>query len=300
MIRTFADLEREAKSRPSRRIALAMAQEGDALAAVMNAAAQKLVEPILVGDPGEIHELAERKGLEIGSFTLVEAAGEQECAATAVELVRSGQAQVLMKGRVPTAVIMRAILNKDRGLKGEGILSHVTIVRPPGYHKFLIMSDPGLNIAPDLRAKEAILANAVTVAHRLGIERPKVAVIAAVEKVNPGAMPATVDAALLAKMSDRGQIEGCVVDGPFALDNAVSRRSCEVKGIGGEVCGDADILLMPDIEAANVFYKTLAYLTDFPMAGLVMGARAPVILPSRADKDAIKYLSILAAVSLAG
>jgi phosphate butyryltransferase len=206
---------------------------------------------------------------------------------------------VLMKGRTPTAVIMRAILHRHGGLRGPGVLSHVSIIQIDTYPKLLLMSDPGINIAPDLKTKVAIIGNMVYVAHRLGIERPKVAVIAAVEKVNPAAMPVTLDAALLSKMSDRGQISGCIVDGPFALDNALSRKSCETKGIQSEVGGDADILLMPDIEAANVFYKTLAHLTDARIAALTIGAKAPMVMSSRSDSDAIKYYSILGAVSIA-
>ena len=221
-----------------------------------------------------------------------------QAAARAVEQVREGEADLLMKGKVATASLMKAVLDKDRGLRGTGILSHVTIAGLPTYPKFLLMTDAALNIAPDLNAKVAIINNAVAAARRLGIEEAKVGVICAVEKVNPEAMPATRDAALLAKMADRGQIKNCLIDGPFALDNAVSSKSCQVKGIRTEVGGDVDILLMPDIEAANVFYKTLAYLTDTPLAGIIMGAQVPIILTSRADSDKIKYLSILAGVSL--
>jgi phosphate butyryltransferase len=299
MIGSFDELEKTAKSKPTRKLALAMAEEADALKAVLTAAAQGIVEPILVGSRRAIADIAEREGLDVSPCRVVPADGEQECAAKAVELVREGEAAVLMKGRTPTAVIMRAILRRHGGLRGPGVLSHVSIIQIDRYPKLLIMSDPGINIAPDLNTKVAIIGNTVYVAHRLGIERPKVAVIAAVEKINPKAMPVTVDAALLAKMSDRGQITGCTVDGPFALDNALSRKSCETKGIRTEVGGDADVLLMPDIEAANVFYKTLAHLTDAKIAALLIGAEVPIVMSSRADSDAIKYYSILGAVSIA-
>jgi phosphate butyryltransferase len=299
MIRTFEELERTAKSKPSRKLALAMAEEADALKAVLTAAAEGIVEPILVGDKRAIAEIAEEQGLDLSPHRVEPAEGEEHCAAKAVELVREGEAAVLMKGRTPTAVIMRAILNRHGGLRSHRVLSHVSIIQVDRYPKLLIMSDPGINIAPDLKTKAAIIENIVYVAQRLGIEQPKVAVIAAVEKVNPAAMPATVDAALLAKMSERGQICGCIVDGPFALDNALSRKSCETKGIQTVVGGDADALLMPDIEAANVFYKTLAHLTDAKIAALTIGARAPVVMSSRADSDAIKYYSILGAASIA-
>jgi len=298
-IATFADLERLVKSAALKRVVLAMAQEADALKAACYAAAQKIVEPVLVGDPQAIQRIAAEEGLEIGAFRLVEAGGESECAATAVQLIRGGEGDVLMKGRVSTAALMRAVLAGDSGLKASPVLSHVCIAEIGSYPKLLFMSDAGLNIAPDLPTKVAIVRNAVAMAQRFGVSRPKVAVITAVEKVNPEAMPATADAAILAKMADRGQIEGCLVDGPFALDNALSAKSCETKGIRSEVGGDADILLMPDIEAANIFYKTLAYLTDAKIAGLITGASVPIVLPSRADSDSIKYLSILAAVLIA-
>jgi phosphate butyryltransferase len=276
-----------------------MAEEADALKAVLAAAAEGIVEPILVGDEKAISEIAEREGLDISTFRIVSATGEQQCAARAVELVREGEAAVLMKGRTPTAVIMRAILQRHGGLRGPGVLSHVSIIQIDKYPKLLLMSDPGINIAPDLDTKTAIIGNTVYVAQKLGVMRPKVAVIAAVEKINPKAMPVTLDAALLSKMSERGQISGCIVDGPFALDNALSRKSCETKGIRTEVGGDADVLLMPDIEAANVFYKTLAHLTDAKIAALLIGAKVPIVMSSRADSDAIKYYSILGAVSIA-
>ncbi len=297
MVKSFEDLEKMAKSKPSRKVALAMAQEADALKAAVNAALSGIVEPVLVGAEKEIKEIAEQESLDISRFAIIETEGEMECAERAVELVKKGEADLIMKGRVPTAVIMRAILDKQSGLRGRGILSHVTILDLPKYHKFLIMSDPGLNIAPDLEDKIAIIDNAVEVARKLGIDKPKVAIIAAIEKVNPD-MPSTMDAAVLSKMAERGQIQDCIIDGPLALDNAVSVKSCKTKGIDSKVGGDADVLIMPNIEAANVFYKAFAYLTDFNMCGTIAGAVIPIILTSRADSDKIKYYSILAGVSL--
>jgi phosphate butyryltransferase len=204
-----------------------------------------------------------------------------------------------MKGRIATSALMKAVLDSGSSLKGSGLLSHLTLIQSSAYPKLLFMSDPGLNIAPDLNIKAGIIDNAVRAARRLGVPRPKVAVVAAVEKINPGAMPATVDAAALSKMAERGQLQDCLVDGPLSLDSALSARSCEVKGIGGEVGGDADILLMPDIEAANIFYKAVAFFSDARIAGVIVGARVPIVLPSRADSDAVKYDSILAALALA-
>jgi phosphate butyryltransferase len=299
MIRSFEELEASVRQGARKRLVLAMAEEEDGLKAAVAAAGQGVVEPVLVGNEREVRELARREGLDLGSFRLVPAEGEKECAARAVELVRDGQAEVLMKGRTSTSVLMKAVLDPASNLKGPGLLSHLTLIQSPAYPKLLFMSDPGLNIAPDLNAKAAIIENAVRALRKLGVYKPKVAVIAAVEKVNPGAMPATVDAAALSKMAERGQLGDCLVDGPLALDCALSDRSCAVKGIGGEVGGDTDILLMPDIEAANVFYKTVAFFSEALMAGVVLGARVPIVLPSRADSDATKYRSILAALALA-
>lgn len=298
MVNSFNELEKEAIAKKSKKIVLTMAEEADALTAVVNAAKKDVVTPILVGDADEIKRIATREKLPVSDFEVVDARGEKEAAAVAVELVRSGKVDLLMKGKVPTPIIMKAALNRETGIRGEGILSHVTILETPFYHKFLFMSDPALNIAPDVPTKAEIIKNAVYVCNRLGIDRPKVAVIGAIEKVNPAMQP-TLDAAVLSKMAHRGQIKNCIVDGPFALDNAISKKSCEIKGIDTEVGGDADILLMPDIEAANVFYKSFAYLSEAKMAAVVIGANAPIILSSRADSDIIKYLSILSGVSLA-
>lgn len=297
MIRSFDELEKLAKGQPSKRVALAMAQEADALAAIVGAAKADIVEPVLVGNRKEIEEIAAAESLDISSYTLVEAEGEAGAAKTAVELVRSGKADLLMKGKVATATIMKAALDKETGIRGEGVLSHITIIESPLYHKLLIMTDAALNIAPGLDEKIGMINNAVALAKKLGAEVPKVAVVGAVEKVNP-AMTATIDAAILSKMAARKQIKGCIIDGPFALDNAVSAKSCKVKGITTDVGGDADVLVLPDIEAANVMYKTVAYLTEMKMAGIIAGARVPIILTSRSDNERIKYLSILSGVSL--
>jgi len=299
MIRGFEELESLVRQGAKKRLVLAMAEEEDGLKAALAAAAKGVVELVLLGNEEHVRELAAREHLDISRFRLVHAEGEKECAARAMELLHAGEAEVLMKGRIATSTLMKGVLDPVNNLKGPGLLSHLTLIQSPAYPKLLFMSDPGLNIAPDLSAKAAIIENAVRAARKLGVFKPKVAVVAAVEKVNPGAMPATVDAAALSKMAERGQIADCLVDGPLALDCALSDRSCAVKGIGGEVAGDADILLMPDIEAANIFYKAIGFFSDARMAGVVVGARVPIVLPSRADSDAVKYDSILAALALA-
>ena len=299
MINSFAELEIKAREQKSRKVAVAMAEETDALSAVCEAATAGIVEPVLVGSRQAIEKTAADAALDISSFEIVPAEGEKDSASRAVGLIREGGADCLMKGKTSTAVIMKAVLDRDSGLRSSGMLSHVAIINPPSYHKLLLSTDSALNIAPDLKEKIQIIENAVIVSRKLGVDMPKVAVVGAVEKVNP-AMPSTLDAAVLSKMSDRGQIKNCIIDGPFALDNAVSKRSCEIKGIKSAVGGDADILLFPTIEAANIFYKSLAYLTEYPIAGLIVGASVPIILTSRSDSDRVKYLSILAGISLVG
>ena len=297
MIRNFDELETKIKEAASKKVVLAMAEESDALKAVCEASATGIIEPLLVGNTEAIKAAAAEARVDISEYKIIEAEGEKACAAKAVELIRSNEGDCLMKGKTATATIMRAVLDPEKGLRGSGVLSHIAICNPPTYHKLLITTDSALNIAPDLKEKISIIENAVAVSHKLGVDIPKVAVVGAVEKVNP-AMPATLDAALLSKMSDRGQIKNCIIDGPFALDNAISSKSCKIKGIKSEVGGDADIILFPDIEGANIFYKSLAYLTGYPMAGLIAGASVPVILTSRSDSDKIKYYSILAGVAL--
>jgi phosphate butyryltransferase len=274
-----------------------MAEEADALMAMSETAKANLVTPVLVGNRESIIKTAAEASVNIEGFEIIDAEGEKECALKAVELVKSGKADCLMKGKTATSIIMKAVLDKENGLRSSGMLSHVSILNPPTYHKLLLITDSALNIAPELKEKVLIIENALSVCRKLGIDKPKVAVVGAVEKVTLS-MPATLDAAALAKMADRGQIKDCLIDGPFALDNAISKKSCEIKGIKTDVGGDADLLLFPDIEAANVFYKSLAYLTDYPMAGLIVGASCPIILTSRSDSDKIKYLSILAGVAL--
>ncbi len=298
MIKNFKEMEKQAKELPSKRVALAMAEEDDVLTAIVKAAEEDIVVPVLVGDEAKIKEIAKQEKLDLSKCTIVHTVGEKECAAKAVELVRNGQADLLMKGKVATSSIMKAVLNKEIGLRAEGVISHITVFEAPLYHKLIFMTDAAMTIAPTLDEKVGLINNAVAVTQKFGVKKPKVGVICAVEKVNAESMPATADAALLSKMAERGQIKNCIIDGPFALDNAISKKSCEVKGIVTDVGGDADILLMPDLVAANVMYKTVGYLTEIKMAGVIVGAKVPIILTSRADNEEIKYLSILTGVSI--
>jgi phosphate butyryltransferase len=291
-----------AKSLPNRqRLVVAAAQDPDVLEAVRDAVDWGIVSAILVGDKEKIAATAAEVRLSLEKCTVIPEADPIAAAHKAVAMVAQGQGDMVMKGRIGTADILRAVLDKEQGLRTGRLLSHVTVFDVQGVGRLLFMTDAAMNIAPDLGQKAQIVQNAVDVVRALGVERPKVAALAAVELVNPD-MPAAVEAALLAKMADRGQIKGAIVDGPLALDNAISLHSAQVKGIHSPVAGNADILMVPDIEAGNVLYKSVAYFgREARIAGVIAGAKAPVVLTSRADSHEAKLDSIaFSAVYAAG
>lgn len=291
-----------AKSLPNRqRLVVAAAQDPDVLEAVRDAVDWGIVSAILVGDAEKTAAIAGEVGLSLEKCTVVPEADPIAAAHKAVAMVAEGKGDMVMKGRIGTADILRAVLDKDKGLRTGRLLSHVTVFSIQGFGRLLFMTDAAMNIAPDLGQKAQIVQNAVDVVRALGCERPKVAALAAVELVNPD-MPAAVEAALLAKMADRGQIKGAIVDGPLALDNAISLHSAQVKGIDSIVAGNADILMVPDIEAGNVLYKSVAYFSkEARIAGVIAGAKAPVVLTSRSDSHEAKLDSIaFSAVYAAG
>ena len=297
MINSFADIRKYARERGPKTIAVAVAQDAEVLAAVSRAKMEGIAEAVLVGDGKEILKTADRAGIDVKGFEIVDRPDKAKACEKAVELVGSGRADIVMKGIIDTSVILRAVLN-DETLRGENILSHIGVAEVDGYDKLFIFSDPGMNIAPDLSQKVQIIENAVQLANALDKDNPRVAVVCAVEKVNPK-MPATLDAAELVKMNQEGRIKNCIVGGPFALDNAVSVRAAEHKGINHPVAGNADILIVPDIEAGNILYKALVYFAGAKCAGLVVGAKAPIIVTSRADNEEAKLNSIALAVLLA-
>ena len=256
--------------------------EATALAGAIDASIKGLIEPILVGPTAKIREVAAANRTDLGNTRIVDAPHSQAAAAAAVALVRSGEAEVLMKGSLHTDELLGAVVARDTGLRTGRRLSHVFIMDVPTYHKVLVVTDGAINIAPTLEDKLDICQNAIDLAVSLGLARPKVAVLAAVETVTTK-MPATIDAAALCKMADRGQITGGLVDGPLAFDNAISKDAARRKGITSEVAGDPDILLAPDLEAGNILAKQLTFLANADSAGLVLGARVPIILTSRAD-----------------
>ncbi|PKL24444.1 MAG: phosphate butyryltransferase [Spirochaetae bacterium HGW-Spirochaetae-3] len=299
MINSIADIMAAARASGRKRIAVAAAQEHSALEAALDARAAGIAEPILIGDLEAIRGIAAELGADLAGVRMIEEKDFAKAAAAAVALVRSGEADVLMKGVLDTSILLKAALNKESGLNAGRLTSHVAVIESPYYHKLFIVTDAAINIAPDLRGKLDIIANAVQVSRSLGVERPKVALLAAMEKVNPEKMPCTVDAAIITQMNRRGQVKDCVVDGPLALDNAVSAESAKIKKIVSDVAGDADILVVPDIEAGNVLYKALLDMGGAKGAGVVAGASKPIVLTSRADSRETKLASI-ALAALAG
>lgn len=271
----------------------------EALEGVIDAANFNLVAPILVGPESKIRSLADSLQLDISGYRLVDALHSHDAAAKAVALCRSGEAEALMKGSLHTDELMGAVVASATGLRTERRVSHVFVMEVPTYPRPLFITDAAINIYPTLLDKVDILKNAIELAHSLNIAQPKVAILSAVETVNPK-IPATVEAAALCKMADRGQIEGAIIDGPLAFDNAVSKQAALIKGIVSPVAGEADILLVPDLEAGNMLAKQLAYLSKADSAGIVLGARVPIILTSRADSAEARLASCAVAVAFAG
>ena len=275
--------------------AVAYPCEKSALESALEAGAKRLIEPLLVGPVRTIEEIARKGGLELAGARLVDAPDAAAAARKAVELVREGQAELLMKGSLHTDELLGAVVAREGGLRAGRRISHVFIMDVPTYHKVLVVTDAAINIAPNLEDKVDICQNAIDLVVSLGVARPKLAILAAVETVT-SKMPATVDAACLCKMADRGQITGAVLDGPLAFDNAISKQAARTKKIESEVAGDPDILLAPDLEAGNILAKQLSFLANADSAGLVLGARVPIILTSRADSVRSKIASCAVAV----
>lgn len=278
-----------------KKVAVAAAEEAHVIEAVNEARIEGLVHPILFGNPERIRRIAGELGIRTQNLEIRHAKNPVEAAELATQAVSSGEADILMKGMVQSADFLRAALNREWGLRTGRLLSHVLLYEAKGYDRLFFMSDGAMNINPDLKAKIQIVENAVTLAHILGVDLPRVALLAAVEVVNPE-MDTAVEDAIIAKMADRGQIKGAIIDGPLALDNAVSEEAARIKGIKSPVAGKADILIVDNIDVGNVFYKSLIYFARVRGAGLIMGARAPMVLTSRADPEEVKFLSLATAV----
>lgn len=272
--------------------------EASALAGAVEAGQKGLIVPMLVGPATKIREIAMKGGIDLGKSKIVDVPHSHAAAARAVELVRQGEAELLMKGSLHTDELLSAVVARETGLRTGRRISHAFIMDVPTYHKVLVVTDAAINIAPLLDDKVDICQNAIDLAIALGLSTPKLAVLAAVETVN-SKMPATLDAAALCKMADRGQIKGALVDGPLAFDNAISKDAARIKGIRSEVAGDPDILLAPDLEAGNMLAKQLSFLANADSAGLVLGARVPIILTSRADSVRSRIASCAVAMMAA-
>lgn len=298
MIHDLSQLVEKAKKAPVKKIAVAAAEDLNLLSALKRAVDDGIVQPVLVGKKEEIERLAHSIGFDLSTIQII---NNQESpfssAQRAVLSVKLGDADLLMKGAVSTGELLKAVLDKEHGLRKSQVLSHVAFHQSPYYHKLLCVTDVAMNIAPDLETKAHILNNAVEACRRIGIAMPKVAVVAAVETVNPK-MGATVHARQLREMNERKEIIGCIVDGPLAIDLAVSKQAAAHKGVESEVAGDCDIILAPDIEAGNMFYKALNFLGGAQSAAVVMGATAPIVLTSRSDDENTKFSSIVLAAAM--
>lgn len=297
----FNQLIEEATQQNKQTIAIAAAADPDILEAVAKAINVGLAKFLLFGNQARIEDILNENHLgliEKPEIKIIHTASNEEAAFSAVKAVRDKKAGVLMKGNLSTSIILKAILNKENGLRSGKILSHVAVFEVPDYKKWILLTDAAMNIAPDLEQKAEIIKNAVLIANAIGIPMPKVAPLAAVEVVNP-AMGATLDAAILTQMNRRGQIPNCIVDGPLALDNAISALAAKHKGVAGEVAGNADILLVPAIEVGNVLYKSLVYFANAKVGAVLAGATAPIVLTSRTDSAESKLYSLALAVGTA-
>jgi phosphate butyryltransferase len=297
MITKLSEVVEMAKAKKKRRIAVAAAGDEDVLHALKNADTDGIVEPILVGDKAKIESICKEIGFDCSKYEIIDIEDRFEASLMASQLIREGRAQILMKGMVSTGQLLKAVLDKEKGLRKGGVLSHVAVFESPYYHKLLGITDAAMNVAPSFEEKISIINNAVSVFHQLAEPNPKVAVVGAVETVNQR-MESTMHAATLSMMNKRQQIKGCTIDGPLALDNAVSKKAAAVKNIESEVAGNVDIIVAPDINGANFLYKSLNFLGGATTAAVIMGAKVPIVLTSRADSDKSKFLSISLAAAI--
>lgn len=291
-MKSFDEAIKLAKLKGKKTVSVACAEDKEVLLAVVSAMKEGIVDAILVGNKSEIEKIAKENNISLDGCEIVDIDDSVEASREAVRLVSSGKAHMLMKGLVDTSVVLKAVLDKEIGLRGDSILSHVAVFEVEGWDRLFYVTDAAMNIAPDLNAKKKIIENAVKVAKALEIETPKVACICAKEKVNEK-MPDTVDAKALEDMNKNGELTDCIVGGPFALDNAISEEAARHKGMEHPVAGKADILMTGDIEAANVLYKSMAFFAKSKNAGIIVGAKNPIILTSRADNEEAKLNSII-------
>ncbi len=298
MLKTFQDIIEIARKKGRKRLVVGAPHALPMIEGLKMAMEEGLIQPILIGDTNKIRELIKSAGMEEKDFVIEKARDEYEATIRAVELVRNGEADLILKGKIGTPDFLRIILNKERGLRTGKILSHIALHEIPGkYHKLIFLTDAGMNIRPDLEMKIKILENCLEITRKLGYDRPKVAILASIETIHPD-MPETLDAAAISKLADRGYFGNVAVDGPLGFDLAVSRESGDIKGVTGEVIGDADIMLVPDVATGNIMSKTMIYFADALVGGIVVGAKVPVVLLSRSDTPQMKLASIAFAISV--
>ncbi|MCE5304668.1 bifunctional enoyl-CoA hydratase/phosphate acetyltransferase [bacterium] len=290
--RYFFDIVKAQKVK--RKLVLAAAEDENAMESVQRAFNEEIIEPIFVGNKQKVYEIADKIQFDISKFEFISENEPIKSAQIAIQIIRDHRADILMKGFIQTSDYLRAILNKEQGIRGADLLSHISFFEIPAYHKVLAVSDVALIVKPTFDEKVSMIQNGVNLFHHLNIPNPKVAVLASIETVNPN-MPACVDAAMLTMMNKRHQINGCIIDGPLAFDNSISKESAEHKGIKSEVAGDADFILVPNIEVGNALYKSFTYFGGATVAGVVLGAQVPVILTSRSDSERSKLASIVLA-----
>lgn len=291
MIRNFEDLIRESKLKGRRRIAVAAAEDEHVISAIKSAVDAGIADPVFIGNKSIIEEICKNLGFNLSGIVIISETNPSESCKIAVQLIREQKADLLMKGLVSTAALLKAVLDRENGLKKSPLLSHIAFFESPFYHKIFAITDAAMNIAPTLEEKVGLIANATEVFWKLGCAVPKVAMVCPVETVNPK-IESTVHASMITIMGKRGQIKGCLIDGPLALDNAVSTEAATHKGIESEVAGDADLLVVHDLDAGNILYKSLIFLGGSKTAAVITGASVPVILTSRADSEESKLYSI--------
>jgi len=287
----------KATHKQSRRIAVAAANDEHVLEALKKTFGLDIVEPVLIGDESEIIKISDRIGFSLENIKIIDIPDPQLACEKAVHEIREGNAEILMKGLVPTASLLKAVLNKENGLRKSPVLSHFALFQTSHYHKLIGITDAAMNISPDLSEKISIIENAAGIMRAIGLSTPKIAVLGPLETVNEK-IPATLDAALLTQMNRRNQIKRCLIDGPLALDNAVSTEATRLKNIDSEVAGDADVLVAPDLNSGNILYKSLIFLSDGLSAAIITGARVPIVLTSRADSEKSKLYSIALAAAI--
>ncbi|MBN1252701.1 MAG: bifunctional enoyl-CoA hydratase/phosphate acetyltransferase [Bacteroidales bacterium] len=278
------------------KLVLAVAHDKHSLEAILLAEKKGIVKSVLVGIKTEIEKIAAELDFDLSEIEIYDIEDKALAVKKAIEIINNGKAQILMKGNVSTAILLKAVLNKEWGLNSGSLLSHLAIFELESYHKLLSITDVAMNIAPDVKEKIGITQNAVNYLNKIGIKNPKVAAISAAETVSHS-MQSSIDAAIIAKMSERNQIGNCIIDGPLALDNAINKKSANHKGITSPVAGEADLLLMPNIETGNVFYKSLTFFAKSKVAAVILGAKVPIVLTSRSDSEETKLNSIYLAAS---